>query len=313
MKKLTVHPVLSKYLNTLSAQEMRVLREQIIEDGCRDAIVVWANHDDTIIDGHHRYQICTENDIQFKTKPLRFDSIEEVKLWMLSNQEGRRNMTKEAIKYMQGKEYNRRKGVHGGDRKSNDQIDHLKDSAATVAAQYKVGPATIRRNAKFAEVLDDLEPKQRLAILTGGKDHLPESEPMSQKQQILARLKEGPAELSELKKISCHASARIGEMRRDSEKNIQKEGSLYTLLSGKYSENGKKKKKKKGGKFQIKLESRFDLPYDQAGAIKRVREIASECDSIFKKSKNHIDVAYNRFRRLTSELNELMRVFDAAK
>jgi hypothetical protein len=76
----------------LTEEELKLLTEQIEADGCRDAIVTWANHDDTIIDGFNRYKICRKRGLGFKTRALTFASRADVINWMVKNQIGRRNL-----------------------------------------------------------------------------------------------------------------------------------------------------------------------------------------------------------------------------
>jgi hypothetical protein len=76
----------------LTPEEEAMLRTQIQEDGCRDAIVTWANHDDTIIDGYNRYRICRETETPFRTKALKLDSRNDAISWIIKNQLGRRNL-----------------------------------------------------------------------------------------------------------------------------------------------------------------------------------------------------------------------------
>ena len=45
-----------------------------------------------IIDGHNRYAICRKHDIPFSIQEKNFETREEVMLWMLRNQLGRRNL-----------------------------------------------------------------------------------------------------------------------------------------------------------------------------------------------------------------------------
>lgn len=73
----------------LTADEYQQLKENILKDGCRDALVIW---NDTIIDGHNRYQICTENGIEFKTVEMEFTDRDDAKAWIIKNQFGRRNL-----------------------------------------------------------------------------------------------------------------------------------------------------------------------------------------------------------------------------
>ena len=73
----------------LSEEEYRGLEESILNEGCRDALVVW---NDTLIDGHNRYKICMEHNIAFQTVRREFADRNAAMLWMIRNQLGRRNL-----------------------------------------------------------------------------------------------------------------------------------------------------------------------------------------------------------------------------
>lgn len=73
----------------LTYEEKKMLEESILSEGCRDAIVVW---NDTIIDGHNRYEICTKHGIPFETVSREFENRNEVIEWIIKNQFGRRNL-----------------------------------------------------------------------------------------------------------------------------------------------------------------------------------------------------------------------------
>ena len=47
----------------------------------------------TIIDGHHRYEICSRHKLTFKTEEREFEDEKAVMIWMIDNQMGRRNIT----------------------------------------------------------------------------------------------------------------------------------------------------------------------------------------------------------------------------
>ena len=74
----------------LSEEEFKQLKENILKDGCREPLVVW---NDTLIDGHNRYKICTENNIEFKTVQKEFKDKQEATEWIILNQFGRRNLS----------------------------------------------------------------------------------------------------------------------------------------------------------------------------------------------------------------------------
>ena len=73
----------------LTYEEKKMLEESILSEGCRDAIVVW---NDTIIDGHNRYEICTKHGIPFETVSREFEDRNDVIEWIIKNQFGRRNL-----------------------------------------------------------------------------------------------------------------------------------------------------------------------------------------------------------------------------
>lgn len=73
----------------LTDDEYDGLRDSILSEGCRDALVLWGN---TLIDGHNRYEICEKHGIPFKTIQKDFDSRDAVIEWIILNQFGRRNL-----------------------------------------------------------------------------------------------------------------------------------------------------------------------------------------------------------------------------
>lgn len=73
----------------LTDEEYKGLEQSILEEGCRDALVMWG---DTLIDGHNRYEICTKHNIAFNAVQMDFDSREDVIQWIILNQFSRRNL-----------------------------------------------------------------------------------------------------------------------------------------------------------------------------------------------------------------------------
>ena len=73
----------------LTEEEYRGLEASIVAEGCRDALIAWK---DTLVDGHNRFKICTEHGIAFQVLQKDFADRDAVKLWMLGNQLGRRNL-----------------------------------------------------------------------------------------------------------------------------------------------------------------------------------------------------------------------------
>ncbi|MCL2422066.1 MAG: hypothetical protein FWD03_09435 [Defluviitaleaceae bacterium] len=89
--KPRIDPAFKQLIPPLSDEEYRQLEANIVSSRkCRDAIILW---DGIIIDGHNRFYICATHGIEFEVKEMTFESREEVKLWILENQMGRRNLT----------------------------------------------------------------------------------------------------------------------------------------------------------------------------------------------------------------------------
>ena len=73
----------------LTSEEFKQLERNILEEGIRDPLVTWNG---ILVDGHNRYRIATEYDIDFVTVEKEFPDINAVKEWMINNQFGRRNL-----------------------------------------------------------------------------------------------------------------------------------------------------------------------------------------------------------------------------
>jgi hypothetical protein len=87
--RLKIDPEFKNLIPPLTTEEYAGLEESILQEGCRDALIVWG---DTLIDGHNRFEICTRHNIPFETTEMFFPSRDDVKLWMMKNQLSRRNL-----------------------------------------------------------------------------------------------------------------------------------------------------------------------------------------------------------------------------
>ncbi len=89
--QIKINDVLRAYIEPLTESEYQALERSILTEGCRDALVLWQ---DVLVDGHNRYQICQEHGIPFKvTENTSFRNFEDVKLWMIDNNLGRRSIS----------------------------------------------------------------------------------------------------------------------------------------------------------------------------------------------------------------------------
>jgi N6-adenosine-specific RNA methylase IME4 len=159
-----IDPELQRLIPPLSTEEHDLLEASILEHGCRDPLVVWRG---TLIDGHNRFEICQRHGIEFSTVEIDLPDRQAAEDWMDANQLGRRNLSPDAFKWILGRRYNRTKKTHGGDRKSKDQIEPLKENtAAKLAKEHAVSEATVKRAAKFAEEVEKV-PEIREAVEQG--------------------------------------------------------------------------------------------------------------------------------------------------
>ena len=93
--RLTIDPEFENLLPVPNEQELAVLRESILREGCREPLTVWKTEDDQriIVDGHNRYRICLDLKKDPPVQNKKFASRDEAKLWMFEHQLGRRNLT----------------------------------------------------------------------------------------------------------------------------------------------------------------------------------------------------------------------------
>jgi ParB family chromosome partitioning protein len=90
---LRIDEQLQNIIPPLSKEEYQILEASILQDGVREPIYTWGN---TIIDGHNRYSICEKHGIEPPTEELHFKNRTEALVWIIDNQKGRRNLTKQA-------------------------------------------------------------------------------------------------------------------------------------------------------------------------------------------------------------------------
>jgi DNA modification methylase/ParB-like chromosome segregation protein Spo0J len=81
---------LESLIPPLSNEEFKQLERNILEEGIREPLITWNG---ILIDGHNRYRIAQEHDMNYETLEKEFENINRVKEWMINNQFGRRNLS----------------------------------------------------------------------------------------------------------------------------------------------------------------------------------------------------------------------------
>lgn len=155
----------------LSDSEYASLEASIIDEGCREALVVWNG---VIVDGHNRYGICTKRGLKFRSIEKEFANRDDAKRWILQNQLGRRNLSNIHASYLRGVFYRLVRKKNGGARVKWGSGG--KSTQDLLAEQFNVCPSTIRNDVQVADALDKLTPDARDFVLnreaTARKQHV---------------------------------------------------------------------------------------------------------------------------------------------
>ena len=175
MTELRIDEEFRTIIPPLSAAEYSNLEQSLRLEGCRDAITVW---DGVIVDGHNRYEICTRWGIPFNINHISFTSRDAAISWICLNQLSRRNLTKEAFKYLVGKRYDAEKAMrrNAAGRNQYTSDSRQEDSAAhrtsrRLASEYNLTHSTVERYGQFSRSLDRIESEKpgTLPSLLSGK------------------------------------------------------------------------------------------------------------------------------------------------
>ena len=182
MTELIILPEIKSRLFPLREEELRELERSILEEGIRDPLVVWRRGGQLIlVDGHHRYEIAKKYGLKFQIVERRFESLDEVLIWVDRNQLGRRNLTDEQRAVIMGRLYKTAKqnptlNLKQFQKDNGDRGLKLSPrggshaTAKAIAEQVGVGQATVRRAEKFAdavEALQEVSPQAAERVLRG--------------------------------------------------------------------------------------------------------------------------------------------------
>ena len=86
---MTINEKFKSEIDSLTPEEYASLEASLLADGCRDALITW---NDTLVDGHNRYEICTKHNIPYSTVEKEFADENEVLIFIAKNQLSRRNL-----------------------------------------------------------------------------------------------------------------------------------------------------------------------------------------------------------------------------
>lgn len=149
-----IDPEIKSYIPPLREDERGILEQSLIDEGCREPLIVWNG---VLIDGHNRHEICERNGIPYEIQEIELDSREEALAWIENNQLGRRNLTADQFRYYLGRKYERERKAQGGTGSNQYKQSGQSDQSATaerIASQHGTSEKTVRRAAEYARDLD---------------------------------------------------------------------------------------------------------------------------------------------------------------
>lgn len=153
-----------KLIPALSVEEFKQLEQNCLAEGIREKIITWNGF---IIDGHNRYEIATRWNLDYQTESKRFENENDVREWMINNQLGQRNLTKEQKDYLIGKRYENEKQRHGGSRGKNFLLN---TTAEKIAQEVGVSDRQVKINEQFAQGVDKMSDKLKQQVLQGNSN-----------------------------------------------------------------------------------------------------------------------------------------------
>lgn len=222
MTKIVIDQELEKVCLPLKEDEYSTLEKQLIRDGCLDTLKVWDRDGELVLlDGHNRFKICKEAGMpEPDTTTIDINNLDEAIIWIIDNQRGRRNATKEQLDYNSGRRYQSAKRLEAirddegkfatGDPQGRNDLTGDNATAKKQAASEGLGEKTVRRNAKFAEGIDTIRehnPELATGILSSktplNKSDVEEVVNLAQElppRKLVEVIQAGPAAIKEVVK-----------------------------------------------------------------------------------------------------------------
>lgn len=186
---IVVKEELRVYIDPLTPEEHEALERSILSEGCRDALVLWG---DVLVDGHNRYGICMKHGIPFQTvQNPRFQSMEDVHLWMIDQHLGRRSVSD----FQRGVLALRKKEILAARQQAK--------VGTADAAQPESAPAPAEGQAPWE---GETDPKVAAALAT-----LPAPDPLASREAIARAARISSTTVSQIEKIQKAAAPELVE------------------------------------------------------------------------------------------------------
>ncbi|MGD9773618.1 plasmid replication/partition related protein [Diaphorobacter sp.] len=278
---ITVLPELLAYIDPLTPEEDEALERSMLEEGCRDALVLWGN---ILVDGHNRYRICTKHGLPFQTvQNTRFQNMDDVHLWMIDQHLGRRSVSE----FQRGVLALRKREIIASRRAAA--------AAAVVAAKAEAAqapdaqapwegdtdPVVAQALASVPKVpdeaLDTREALARVARLTAAQVKAIETIHQNAAPEVVAAVKSG--------ELSLNAAAVVATLPVEEQKTVAAGGAQELKQAARRVRDAKKKPKAEATASGGDGPSTAEAAPDAARLQQRVAELEAENERLRQQVK----------------------------
>ncbi|ANY61967.1 plasmid replication/partition related protein [Comamonas aquatica] len=234
-EEIVVLPELKAYIDPLTPDEHDALERSILDEGCRDALVLWGN---VLVDGHNRFGICQKHGLPFKTiQNERFQNMEDIHLWMIDQHLGRRSVSD----FQRGVLALRKREIIAERRAAAAAAVNAAKAESSAEAPWDgdTDPAVAQALANTPKVpdqaLDTREALARAARLSAGQVKMIETIQEKAAPEVVAAVKAG--------ELSLNAAAVVASLPVEEQQAMAAEGAESLKQAAKRVREAKKKPK----------------------------------------------------------------------
>ncbi|WP_404299497.1 plasmid replication/partition related protein [Alicycliphilus denitrificans] len=236
---IVVLPELKAYIDPLTPDEHDALERSILAEGCRDALVLWGN---VLVDGHNRFGICQQHGLPFQTvQNTRFQSMEDVHLWMIDQHLGRRSVSEfqRGVLALRKREIIAERRAQAAAAVVAAKAEAAQSPEAEAPWEGDTDPVVAKALAGVPKVpedaLDTREALARAARLTAAQVKAIEAIHQNAAPEVVAAVKSG--------ELSLNAAAVVATLPVDEQKTAAAGGAQELKQAAKRARDAKKKPK----------------------------------------------------------------------
>lgn len=234
-EEIVVLPELKAYIDPLTPDEHDALERSILDEGCRDALVLWGN---VLVDGHNRFGICQKHGLPFQTiQNERFQNMEDIHLWMIDQHLGRRSVSD----FQRGVLALRKREIIAERRAAAAAAVNAAKAESSAEAPWDgdTDPAVAQALANTPKVpdqaLDTREALARAARLSAGQVKMIETIQEKAAPEVVAAVKAG--------ELTLNAAAVVATLPMEEQQAVAAEGADSLKQAAKRVREAKKKPK----------------------------------------------------------------------